>query len=393
VYVYHLVDGITGQRLEQVHPVKAPSWARRPEPVSWSADFNILPAPVMSRGAPLETNPDAGLHTRIRPWRHVLTISWQQASGDEYVVAAGIIVTPLETDEAEGTLSVSTKCIREVLDGRFLVRRDSSRIPRTEITVGPSSTLGVVREILQLATTPYSGQSWGQAFELPLDLPPAGWGNHQFTWFGYNFKDALEAIEDFEDEARLVVDFNPYWDSNFRLRWAVEVFSEAERDNVLLDFGSTAAQYPQAEYSGTVEDWSEVATVGHHTGKGSEADILYTRRSTPTDTLMAREVLITRPDIETNLHLGRQAAADYAEMQNVLVQDEIDISLDTNNPDWWAPDQLVIGATVQVTIEDSAYYGNATIQRTLIGWKASGHDGITLELQNLNNHFTEFLGG
>ena len=383
MYVYHLVDGITGQRLERVHPVKAPGWARRPEPVSWSAEFNVRSVIVLSRGDPVEQNPDAGLHFRIRPWRHVLTVSWQLDSGDEILIAAGIITSPLQTNEESGTVTVDTSCVRELFESRFLVSKTHSRPTRTHVTVGPDSWQGLVREILQLATTQYSGQSWGDAFEMPLDLPPNGTGNAGFTWFGYAFKDALEAIEEVEDEARLVVDFNPYWDSNYRLRWAVEVFSEAERDNVLIDLGSTGANVTQAKYVGTTEDWSDVATMTHHTGKGSEADILYDRNANPTDRIMAREELLTRPDIETQLHLSRQADADFETNQRVFIQDEISIALDRTNPEWWSPDQLVLGATVQVTIDDSAYYGHATIQRILVGWKGSGTDEVVLELQDL----------
>ena len=389
MFVYHLVDGITGDRLEQLFPASAPSWARRPEPVSGSVALQVRPQPRATAAGVQEANPMAGLQHRIRPLRDVVVVSWQWPNGTEDALAAGIVLSPLGLDEQTGVLSVEHKCFREILAGRFLLDKDYWPHTKSKVTVGPGSWPSLVRQVLQVATSGYAANTDPDfeavgGFGLPVDLPPAGSGSHSFTWFGYNLKQAAEALEDIEDEGQVVVDFRPRWDADFRLRWACEVFSEDERAGQLIDLGSTGADRAQAQYSGTTEDWTEVATVTHHTGKGSEADILYDRQSDTTPTVMARETLIARPDVETLEQLIRQKWGIYQGLRRATMQDAVSIHLDPDNPDWITPADLRLGATVQLTLEDSMYYGHRTIRRTLVGWQASGHRTITLDLQDLS---------
>lgn len=386
--VYHCVNGLTGANRVRVHPDGAPAWARRPEPVAWSASFNITPDPTDRGGQVVEGNPSAGLNHRLVPWRDVLVASWQAPDGTETALAAGIVSSPLRVDEEAGTLSVDTVCARTLMDDRQLLHK--SAWPPTKQTVKEDgySLTGLVSRIVYRATLDYAalpaqGFSAVPGFGLPIDLPPATPGPHSLLWYGYNFKTAAEALDDLEEEFGVVVDFRPYWTSNHRFRWSLEVWEDEARNGQVLNLGHTGARPPQAVYKGTDRNSKGLYTVTHHTGKGSEVDILYDRLSDTTPTVMARETLMARPDVETRAQLNRQKVGLYANARSVIVQDELKMHHDETNPAWRTPADLRLGQTVQVALADSYEYGATTLRRTLIGWRAAGENVIDLEVQDL----------
>lgn len=387
--VYGLANGLTGERLEPLYPTSTPSWARRPEPVAWSATFQVRSQMRVNTAGGREPNSMRGLQHRIRPWRDVITVSWQDPAGGEITLATGIVKSPLEVDEAAGTLTVETVCARTMMADRFLLTKNQWPLTAKDVTVTGRSWQGLVSEIVRIATTDYAalpqhGFEPVGGFALPIDRPEATAGGRSEVWYGYNFKDAAEALDDVEEKAGVVVDFRPYWrNADSRHRWNLEVFADTARAGIVIDLGSTGAVNPQAVYSGTKVDSSETVTVTHHTGKGSEADILYTRKSDTSPTMMAREKLYSRPDTETTAKLVEQADAEYLNARTKTDQDSVRMRIDPDNPDWVDPRRLRLGATVQLTLEDSLQYGHTTLHRTLIGWKAAGDRAIDLELQDL----------
>ncbi|WP_313816341.1 hypothetical protein [Citricoccus sp.] len=384
MYVYHLIDALTGDRLETLTPKATPSWARRPEPVSWSVEFNIRPDPHDVLGTVMEGNPMAGLQHRIRPWRDAIVVSWQSGSS-ELALAAGIVSGPLVIAEASGTLRVDTVCLRTLLEGRFLLTKTQWPLVANDVIFANRTWTGLASEIVRAATRDYEPPDPEYrvgGFGLPIIRPEVVAGTHTLQWWGYNFKTAAEALDDLEEEAGVVVDFRPEW-SAYKFRWVMEVFADRGREVLVTSLGSTGAQSPQATYGGTTLDTSKLFTVTHHTGKGSEVDILNTRKSDTTPTMMAREVLLARPDVESGAQLVRQADGLYQEAQTVITQDSVTMRLDPDNKDWVTPDELVMGGTIQVILEDSLQYRHTTLRRTLIGWQASGGRAINLELQDL----------
>lgn len=388
MYVYHLVNGVTGERLEQLEVKDTPSWVRRPEPVTWSATFDIRPNPQDSWFGVVEGNPMVGLQHRIHPYLHAIVVSWRAPDGSETALAAGIIARDFSVNESAGSLTVRTICLRTFMDDRFLLRKDMYPMTGSSLPHSGLSAEGMVAVILDYATRdfeaiPEQNIAAVEGFGLPIDRPPKTTGSLANQWWGYNFKQAAEALEDVEEEAEVVIDFRPYWTAGLRLRWSAEVFSNTGRTGQLIDLGSTGAIDPQATYGGTTEDWTDFYTVTHHTGKGSEADILYVRKSDITPTTMAREVLLARPDIETSQQLDRQKIPLYFDARSVQAQDQVRIRVDRTNTDWVHPTDLRVGQAVQLTIADSLYYGHQTIRRVLIGWSSSGDRTIDLELQAL----------
>ena len=384
MFVYHLIDVFTGDRLEPLRPSSPPGWVRRPEAVSWSATFNVRPDPQDVLGQTVEGNPMAGLQHRIRPWRDAIVVSWQSGPS-ELALAAGFVSGPLDIDETAGALTVDTVCLRTVLEGRFLLTKTQWPLTRNDVIFADLTWTGLASEIVRAATRDYEPpdpEYRVSGFALPIVRPELVPGPHTLQWWGYQFKTAAEALEDLEDEAGVVVDFRPEWDG-YQFRWVMEVFADEGRTPLVIVLGSTGARVPQATYRGTTRDTSKTVTVTHHTGKGSEVDILNTRKSDTSPTMIAREVLIARPDVESRSQLVRQADGLYQEARRVTTQDRVAMNLDPDNPDWVAPIDLVLGQTVQVTLEDSLQYGHTSLRRTLIGWKASGDRTIDLELQDL----------
>lgn len=389
MYVYHLIDVFTGDRIETLTPRATPSWARRPEPVAWPVTFTVRPDPRQVRGEMVEGNPMAGLQHRVRPWRDAVVVSWLTEAGAEIALAVGI-VKKMTLDETAGTMTVDTVCLRTLMDDRLLLTKTAFPPKGRLVNVLGYSAVGVASELVRIATRNYEAIPLPElpevgGFPLPVDRPTATAGSYNYQWWGYNFKTVGEALDDLEEEAGIVVDFRPRWVSGFNLRWSLEVFDDAERADEVLLLGSTGARFPQAVYTGTTVDHSGLATVTHHTGHGSEVDILYTRESDTTPTVVARERLHARPDIEDVQQLLRQARATYRESRKVLVQDAVTMLIGRAEagPGWLTPANLRLGATVQVTLHDSLHYGHTTLRRTLIGWKASGDNAIELELQDL----------
>lgn len=388
MFKYHLVDVFTGERLEELYPTTTPSWARRPEPVSGSITVRIRPNPTYRDRGATEGNPSAGLQHRIRPHRHAVVLSWMTPTGTERALAAGVVVSPLKIDERAGTLQIDHKCLWDIMDWRLILQRSVYPFTQGKVEIGPFTWPEIIRRVLQLSVSnypafPQHGFSPAEGFELPLDFPEGAVGPHTKTWYGYEFASVASALEDMEEEGQVVVDFVPRWGGGSRLRWRAEVFGDNDRADELMDIGSTVGTTPQARYESTTEDWTELATVTHHTGKGSEVDIQYIRAFDTTPTVMAREKLYSRPENETFAQLTRTAQATYRDAQTIRVQDEVRIGLDPDNPDWLTPNDLVIGGTVQLSVENSLYYGTRTLRRTLVGWQVSGTREITLELQGV----------
>ena len=388
MYTYHLVNGITGEPIEPLTLTTAPSWARRPEPVAWAATVNIRPNPVSRPQGIIEGNPMAGLQHRIVPWRDTIVISWRSEDGQETALAAGIVSSPLKVDERAGTLSIDTVCMRTLMEHRFIMRKTIYPMTKYAVTFSNLTWSGLASECVKYATSDYQDYPPAtiyavRGFGLPIDRPPATPGPNSKTFWGYAFTPVAEALDDIESEGGVVIDFNPYWTDDGTLRWAMEVFTDAGRTARLIDLGSTSARTPQAEYRGQVIDASKTLTYTHVTGKGSEIDVLYTRRADFSPTVMTRETLVTRPDVETRDDIYRAADAANAQARKVTTQDDILIHLDAENAQWVQPDQLWLGATIQLTLEGSLAYGDATLRRTLIGWSASGDAAITLDVQEI----------
>lgn len=311
---FYVHETITGNRIEEVHPVSG-RWVRRLNGRGDGSHSFVLADDEFTQ---------TEWRAMFTPNSRVLVVAWN----DTPVYAGLISETTYHFDT--GTVAVSHKELRALFAARLTF--GVNVYPQGDLAFTGKSASGAVRAILARAV------QWSSEWDLPITLPSDGSGSLSKSWKRYQVHTIEDCLSEIEAEG-WEIDFRPTF-SGTALRWVVTVGKPIVRG--LEDFNLTAPECPLEGVSVSL-DGSEQLTGVFVSGNGTGADIVTAwAGNAGANTIPIRDAARTGGQERDTAVLGRIAAAYLEEFDTPLVRWSFTASLsDDVSPAVFLPGERV----------------------------------------------------
>ncbi|MGP5199936.1 hypothetical protein ACTXKN_12340 [Brachybacterium alimentarium] len=302
-----------------------------------------------------------------------LVVTYTDSVGDERIVAAAPISTPLKQDRQAGTVTFEGKGVSWLLEDRIVTNRDYQpdnfkALRGSVVAVTGRSFAAIVSLILRLTVSEKR-----QGF-LPLVLPDElEAGIHERTFEGFNVANngAWKRIEEITEVlGGPDVQFRPRWvegSNRTRFEWEVLVGTDAQQtlpQDHEIQWDATVAGSDVADMTVT----SSADTVAHRvyaTGAGEGAAIALSMAELPTlsEYMPLVETTISDPDEEIDDEAIGTSRLLTSKAQAALVNNALDqVTLNVNADPldmpigtWWCGEQARVTTEGWLDVPDGEH--------------------------------------
>ncbi|UOQ58092.1 hypothetical protein MUN78_04400 [Leucobacter allii] len=348
MWSYTIHDTITGNRIMSVAPSSG-RWGRTPGGGSGEHVLQLLDAE--------NPMPREWIRNIATPNERCIVVAWAGVP-----LYAGMILN-VRYRRKDGTVRLKHADIRALMAQRLTF--GVGGYPVGDFSSSGKTFSGLVRDIIYRAV-----YHWQEHWRLPIDLPADGTATRSLTskaWEWATIEDLLQRVE----KRGAAVDFDPYYDSEGRLRWATRVGTPTlpgER----LEFVVTARDSPVTDLEVEL-DGTEQLTGVFYMGKGSEADMRYGEAKVSPGNVPVRDAARSAKDVAEAAALTQMAEKDLAEHSSAAVVWSFDLVAD----DTWNPALLKPGARIALETRGDPFL--ADMSRDLVVTGVSGDGSRVLK--------------
>lgn len=348
-------DTITGARLRRVLPAGG-SWTSKVSGVSDSSLTFRLADPRW--GVDRATARDL-----FQSNKRTLVVSW-----GSHIESATVNATP-SWDRDAGLLTVQGRSIREFASQRLTFGVDN--YVNGDLNISNRSHAAAVRAILMRMT------QWNTDWAMPLDLPADAAGAYSKAVKNYDVALIDSLLGQIESEG-YEVGLRPYLDSNFSLRYQVQVAPQ-----ITVGAATTlpvSVKKSRVKSFKVVEDGSALLTGVFVVGNGTEADMSTGWAGTGgTSGMPIRDASISAKDVRDGSALNRTAAAELAARVSPIVQRSFSVQID----DQFSPELVAPGRLLDMDVRGDAWVPDGMTRHRVVSVRGDyGSFTVSPEVQS-----------